>query len=253
MIRRLMVRFGVSSIVLVLGCWALAATPPKLTTGTYQRVIAADIAQLQASLAKCLESPVEARRSGPTVRALAMILALAAEATGDAPLRDQAVRIAELVGKKDYQAAAEQAKTLKATPGSGPLASSNLHTKADLHLDEVMSPYRAARTGGLNIEKDIRDWIKKGAPAPKPEDVEILAARVALLNVFTIHMPNEKATVSSANKQQWQKWSAELVELSRQLAQEASKGAKADNKNVVRLLSAINAKCTDCHNQFRDD
>lgn len=240
--------------VLVAGSWmvVIQAAPPKLNREIYERTATADIAQLQASLAKCQESPAEARRNLPTARALAMLLALEAEALGDATLQNQALQLAEVLNKKDFAAADKLAKTLKVQPGSAPLASKPLHKHAGFHLEEVMSPFRLGRSGGLNIEKDIRDWSKKGVKLD-PAAVETLAARTALLSEYTYHLPNDKAEVNKANTEQWQKYCQELTELSRQLAEEAAKGKSASPNALSGLLNKINNKCNDCHNKFRDD
>jgi len=68
-----------------------------------------------------------------------------------------------------------------------------------------------------------------------------------------MHMPNDKADVNKANLEQWKKYSQELIDLSRQLAEEAAKGKSANGNAMASLLSKINNKCTDCHNKFRDD
>ena len=54
-------------------------------------------------------------------------------------------------------------------------------------------------------------------------------------------------------QKKWQKWSTESVDLSKQIVVEAAKGAKADEKTLKKLLTTLNARCTDCHNAFRDD
>jgi hypothetical protein len=252
MMRCLRVWLGVAVGAVVAGGMSIWAAPPQLSRGTYERLVAADIAQLQGSLAKCRESDAEARRNLPTARAVAMLLALEAEVLGDASLQQQALQIAEVLNKKDFATADKLAKTLKANPGSAPLATKPLHKLNDFHLEEVMSPYRLARSGGLNIEKDIRDWSKKGAKLD-PAAVEILAARTALLNSYTMHMPNDKAEVNKANLDQWKKYSQDLIDLSRQLAEEAAKGKSASESAMASLLGKINNKCSDCHNKFRDD
>jgi len=252
MMRCLRVWLGVVMGAMVAGGMSIWAAPPQLSRATYERLVAADMAQLQSSIAKCQESAAEARRNLPTARAVAMLLALEAEVLGDANLQQQALQIAETLNKKDFAAAEKLAKTLKANPSSAPLATKPLHKMHDFHLEEVMSPYRLARSGGLNIEKDIRDGSKKGAKLD-PAAVEILAARTALLNTYTMHMPNDKAEVSKANLDQWKKYSQDLIDLSRQLVEEAVKGRSASETTMISLLGRINNKCSDCHSKFRDD
>ena len=78
------------------------------TSGTSPNVIEADIAYLQKALEKTPE-----KRAVPTLRAAAMNLALA----GSGDLRDQALKVADAVAKKDYAGA--KAAAAKLTPGSG--------------------------------------------------------------------------------------------------------------------------------------
>lgn len=252
MMNCLRVGLGVGVLFVVAGGISIWAAPPQLSRGTYERLAAADIAQLQGSIARCQENAAEARRNLPTARAIAMLLALEAEALGDANLQRQALQIAEVLNKKDFAGADKLAKTLKVNPATAPLAGQPLHKLTDFHLEEVMSPYRLARSGGLNIEKDIRDWSKKGVKLDSAA-VEILAARTALLSAYTVHLPNDKADVNKANLEQWQKYSQDLIDLSRQLAEEAAKGKSANGNAMSSLLSKINNKCADCHNKFRDD
>lgn len=261
---------GVTALVAGL-CVLSGAAAPALPPAAYKRAAEADIAALQKCLQTCADTPDEARRFVPTAKSVAMVLAAYAEATGDAELKDQSLKVAVAVGELQSavktknpekitaaaRAAGELAKKLAAKPGSAPLKATDPQVyaggKYKYALDEIMSPYRPSRTGGLNIEKDIRDMIKTKDPAPvDPAAVEVLAARVAVLSDYTIHFPNDKAE-SGANKALWEKYSKETIDISQKLAAEAGKGKGANEKEMVKLLKALDAKCTDCHGKFRDD
>ena len=54
-----------------------------------------------------------------------------------------------------------------------------------------MSQFRLAKSGGMNIEKDIRDGFKGGKIEPKA--AVLIGARSAALAVHTEKMPNDKA------------------------------------------------------------
>jgi hypothetical protein len=243
---------------LLVGFWFLANAPaaPELSKETYKKVIEADIANLQKHLdhivSNLAESPKEANRHGPTTRGLAMMLASYGEATGDENLKTDSLKIAEALGKKQWKEAADLAKKLSARPGTAPLSPGKLHTMHKFALDEVMSPFRGATVGGMNIEKDIRALRDKKV-AIDPAAVELLASRVAVLSDYAVHFPNDKAAVNKAKSDQWVKLCKESVDLSRKLAAEAAKGKSANPSEITKLVAAVDSKCVSCHKDFRDD
>lgn len=245
---------------------------PVLPKDTSKKLVEADIAQLQKHLAVIEETkgedPIQARRYARTARTLAMMLALEGEATGDAALRGQALKVAAAIVKLDDEvkkknaagilsatkAAAAEAKSLAFKSGAAPLKPSGLEKTNNFSLDDVMSPFHNGKVGGLNIEKDIKDAIKKDSPVKlTPEAVEILAARTAILGDYMAYFPNDKAETNQANKDMWKTWSKNTTDTSKQLAEEAAKGKGASDKEISSLLSKLNARCSDCHNKFRDD
>jgi hypothetical protein len=237
---------------LVAGLWFLTAATaaPTLPKDTLKKVVEADIAALQKYIETCAADPKDAKRFGPTTRAQAMMLAMYAEAAGDAALRDEALKVAAVLDKKDWKAAGDLAKKLAFKAGAGPLKSGDLHTKHKFALDEVMSPFRGGTVGGMNIEKDLRALRDKKVEID-PAAVELLAARIAVLSEYASHMPNEKAT--GKKKDQWVKLSKDSIDQSAKLAAEAGKGKGANAAAIVKLATQIDRQCADCHKEFRDD
>jgi len=144
---------------LVAGLWFLAgvsAAPPTLSKDTYKKAVEADIAQLQKTLATCDGSESDAKRHGPTAKSLAMLLAVYGEATGDKAFKEQALKVADAVSAKNFKDAIAAAKGLSSKPGKEPLPPTELFKHNKYALDEVMSPFRTSKVGGLDIEKDIR-------------------------------------------------------------------------------------------------
>jgi hypothetical protein len=262
-------RVLVGGIALFAGLWFLSATlaAPILPKDTYKKSAKADIAQLQKHLAVINGDPKEAKRFGPTVKSLAMMLAMYGEATGDEALRGWALKVGEASSKllaearkpendqgiRDASAAvAKLAKDLVVKAGNAPLTPANLQNQNKFALDEVMSPFRAARVGGLNIDRDIKDMTKKEMPAPiDPAAVELLAARTIILGEYMQYFPNAKVN-NAAKMAQWANWSKETVELSKQLAEESVKGKKADETRLLFLLKKLEENCAACHAVFRD-
>jgi hypothetical protein len=248
-------RLLVGGTALVAGLCFLAgvtAAPPPLSKDSYKKVVEADIAQLQKTLATCESDASSAKRYGPTAKSVAMILAMYGEVTGDKDLRDQALKVAESVGAKKFDAASAAAKKLAFKPGAKPLESANLAKLGKYSLDEVMSPFRGGMVGGLNIEKDIRS-IRDEKMTVVPADVEVLAARTAILLDYAMGMPNDKATTNKDNTKEWEKLTKDSLDITKKISDEAAKGKAANSKEIVKLIKSLDAKCVVCHNKFRDD
>jgi hypothetical protein len=246
-------RLSVGGTTLFAGLWFLAtvSAAPPLAKDTAKKVAEADIAQLRKHLDTINEKASEAKRYAPTAKTLAIMVAAEAEAVGDEALKTGALKTAEAIAKKDYKAAAAAAKDLVYKPGAGPLKDGAVYKMHKFNLEEAMGPFRGKGVGGLNIEKDIRD-IKNGKVAVDPEAIEILAGRTAQLGEFTAAMPNEKATTNDANKKDWDRWSKDMTTLGVQLSAEAAKGKNASEKDIKKMLNNLDARCSDCHNKFRD-
>jgi hypothetical protein len=233
---------------LAAGLWLLtaaAAAPPNLPKEAYKAAIEADIDTIQ----KLLNGGMPDKRAVPTIKAQAMILAVYGEAVGDAALTSQALKVAEAMSKKDFKGADAAAKELSApkagTPPKGPI-----HTLHKFDLAEAMAAFRLGKVGGLNIEADIREGAKKGMADPKA--AQLLATRTAVIGEFAVQMPTDKATTNAGNKSRWDKLSKEMIAISKDIAEEAGKGAKADPKKLGGLYKKLDANCTNCHNDFRD-
>ena len=218
------------------------AAPPDLPKDSYKRAIEADIASIQ----KLLNGGMPEKRAANTIKAEAMMLALYGEATGNAALTSQALRVAEAMAKKDWKGADALAKGLS-SPKAGPGPKGPLHEQAKFDLDAAMSPFRLGKVGGLNIEADIRSGAK-GNPVKGPE-AELLAVRTAAIGAYAAHYPNEKAA-TGANKAKWDKLTKEMIDISKQIAEEAKGGA--NQAKLTGLFKRLDATCTNCHNDFRD-
>lgn len=208
----------------------LAAAPKDA-----ESAVAADIAFLQKGLAKTPE-----KRAVPTLKAAAMNLALA----GSADLRKQALKVAEAIGKKDFAAAKTAAAKLTPAAGDGGDAA-KLAAAGKYDISEVMSAYRAEKVGGMNLEKDIKTAAKKDAKL-----AAVVAARSALLADYTAALPVDKAAGNDANKKKWEGLSQDQLKASKEVLDEAAKGSASPA--LAKKVSALEATCTACHNQFRD-
>jgi|SRR5579883_1265340 len=255
-------RTFVGCAALAVGMWAITspatADTPALPANSYKKAAEADLKFLQTRLADLAKKKAAGEKllQGQIKPALGVSLLLTAygEALGDATLKADSLKIAEAIEKGDFKTADELAKKLTVKPGTpGKLGPLPKPFKTELMLESVMSPFRGSSVGGMNIERDIRDMSKAKGAKIDPAEVEILAVRSSVINAYAAHAPNDKASVNAANKKLWEKWAMEATDTSNQLAAEAAKGAKADEKKLKTLLSNLNARCSDCHEKFRDE
>jgi len=252
----------VGCAVLAAGLWAVTATAadaPDLPKDSYKKTAEADITFLKTRLGELAKAQAAGDKllDGRIKPALGVTLLLSAygDALGDAALKADALKVTEAIGKKDFKGANELAQKLSVKPGAGKAGALPKPLKDDeAMLAAIMSPFRGGSVGGLNIDKDIKDMTKAAGGAKiDPAAVEILAVRTTVINAYGFHSPNGKATVNAANQKKWEKYATESIDFGKQLTTEAAKGAKADEKSLKKLLSSVNARCTSCHNDFRDD
>jgi cytochrome c556 len=214
--------------------------PQDIVRGTVEK----DIAYLQKELAKMPE-----KRAVPTLKTTAMLIALYAQDHQKFDLRDQALKVAEALSKKDFAGAKQAADGLAKPAGSGKAEEIQLHEMYDFDLAELMSAYRNATVGGLNIEKDIRTQAKGVT------DVKLVgdqAVRTVLIGRYTHKFPTDKATANQANMKKWEGYTNDTLKLAREIAEEAAKGDQADKAGLGKRLKSLDASCTACHNEFRD-
>lgn len=247
-------RLLVGGTALAAGLWFLSvatAAPPALPKDAIKKAAEADISQLQTHLATCEKNAKDANRFGPTAKSLAMMLALDAEALGDKALKDQSLKVADLISAKKYTDALGNSKSLSVKEGTAPLAAADLSKYSKYGLDDVMSPFRPTTTGGLNLEKDVRG-IRDGKLPATPAELEVLAARTATLLAYAAALPNDKATTNKMNTEEWTKFCKSSIDLTRQISEEAVKGKNGKSPEITKLFKALDAKCVDCHNKYRD-
>ncbi|MCI0700254.1 MAG: hypothetical protein L0241_04135 [Planctomycetia bacterium] len=253
--------------VLAAGLWFLSSSAtagtPDLPKDSYKKAAEADLAFLKQRLTElakieAAKEKVKDSQAKPAI-GISMLLAVYADALGDGALRTDALKVAEAVIAKDYKGALELAKKMTVKPanatGKGDLPKLASFEKDKVkYLEHAMTLFRnktiLETPGGLHIQQDIRDLIRKDEPAKlDPAQVEILAVRAAVITEYATHYPNAKVK----GKKDWEKWSKESVDFSKQITAEAAKGAKADEKKLRELLFNLNKRCNDCHFTYRDD
>jgi hypothetical protein len=223
---------------------AATAAPADLPKDSAKAATAADIEALQKKLEAIAAAPEKSKGAIRTAKGLVLTLGV----YGDEATQGQAAKVLLALDKKDYPAAIEAAKGL-ANPKADAAAIKAIDKKYD--LEDVMSQFRLAKSGGMNIEKDIRDGYKGGTIDPKA--AELIGMRSAALAVYTEKMPNDKATTNAQMKARWEKLSKDMLAVGKELAEEGGKGAKSDAKKLTALLKKLDASCSNCHNDFRNE
>ncbi len=219
---------------------APTATPADLPKDATKAAVAADVAALQKRLDELVAMPKATTARG------ARGIALTLMNYGDDATKGQAAKV--LVGlkikEKDFKAGIEAGKGLT-SPKADPAALKAAEGAFD--LEDVMRPFALTRSGGLNIEKDIRDNIKGGKIDAK--DAVLIGARSAALADFTAKLPNDKANTSPQMKAKWERWAKDMGTAGKDLCDAAGKN---DAKGMLGALRKLDASCSNCHNDFRE-
>jgi hypothetical protein len=191
---------------------AAGGAAPELPKDVAKAATAADVAEIGKKMEKISAEPNKNKGSIRTVKGLVLSLTV----YGDEATQGQAAKVLLALDKKDYAGAAA-----------------------------------AAKSGGNNIEKDLRDGIKAGSVEPKA--AEIMGARSMALAVYTEKMPNDKAKTNQQMTAKWERWAKEMGSAGKELAEEGAKGAKADSKKLGALMKKLDGTCSNCHNDFRNE
>lgn len=234
--------FACSALAVAFGfLCAPTATPADLSKDTAKAATAADVAALQKKMDELTSAEKVASSGVRTARGLCLTLI----SYGDDATKAQAAKVlAALKGGKDMKTPAALAKDLTA-PKAGKAGS----IEGLYDLDDVMYTFRNSKvgTGGLNIEKDLRDALKEKKIDAK--DALVLGARTAALAEYTVKMPSEKATTNASMKTKWERWSKDMVAAGTELTEAATKN---DAKAMLTAVKKIDKSCSDCHNDFKE-
>ncbi|MDY3554102.1 cytochrome c [Gemmata sp. JC717] len=262
-------RLVVGCAALAAGLWTLAgngtAGTPGLPTDSYKKAAEADLKFLQKRLSELAKSEEPSVRSAKPAVAVTLLIAAYADVLGDKALKDDVLKVGEAINAKKYKDADALAQKLAIKPGSGKAggelpkleAFEKAKDKDVTYLPTTMKLFSNTTVlklpSGMNIEKDLKDWTAKGSAVKlDPAAVELLAVRSAVLNEYAHDYPNEKARTSPQNLKEWQKFSKDSVDLSKDLIAEATKKAP-DFKALRTKLTALEATCTNCHGKYRFD
>jgi len=239
---------------LSVGLFAMSGSQAAgLPADAFTALVSADIKYIQDTLAE-----ETAGKHKSSIKTTAILIAYLAQSQMDqkgadkkqlATLRDEALELAGAIAKKDFDAAKKIASGLKVDIKANPSAKLDAPKWASVHsfdLSELMTPFRLEKVFGRNFEKSIRDNAKKLSP-----EAANLANRTIVIAEFTTMFA---PTVAEGKKTPaaWNKHSKEMKDAAIE-ASTALTGPKKDEKKAMAAFKKLDATCTRCHNDFRDD
>jgi hypothetical protein len=164
-----------------------------------------------------------------------------------AGLRDEALALAKKIYDEGSPSPAKDAKlSIDAAKGGDPKPKKLVEPEL---VDVVMKMFSSSdKTGGLRIEKSLRDLTRKTSLAKSDfEELTPLAYKVAMIGVVT----EELAPPAAGKKkpEDWVKWSKDMTDAALKVGEAATKG---DEKMAKAGLRELENSCVNCHNIFRD-
>jgi hypothetical protein len=173
-------------------------------------------------------------------RTSAVMLAHYAQSQGFNGLRDEALKVQDLLTKNKINDAKSWADSfMPKFEKGGDSKPVELHTILD--IDDLMHQFGR---GGLSLEKRLGDLRKKTTDMNEAAEV---AARIATIAQLTeAYAPDRD--LGQKKKASWVKWSNNMRDAAvRMLA--ATKKSPAE---VQKAAGAVETSCSDCHSVFRE-
>lgn len=169
-----------------------------------------------------------------------------AELTG---LRDQMLKLAEALSDSDKPDWAAAAKALEASKtAKGDKKPVEIHKAKEFDEVVLMNVFKKAARGGRGWEDDLSE-MAQGKKAPDADRVLEIAQGVHLVGQLAASLPPEGT--AGAKKKQWDGFAADMQKASKEAAEEAVKGKKADAATLKKKLEAMDANCAACHKVFK--
>ncbi len=238
--------------------FALAVQPadppePLISKESFRRAADADIAYLQTTLPEIATTPEKRQESKKKVsKGVAMLLVRYADWLGDDALKSQALKVVQKIGEDDWKAAAQESKELKAPKADKAILKAPL---PKITHAEVFAPFRGATVGGLNIDRDLKVQTKA---ATRVDQIDVkLAELIGVRSATLLELGAELPPFNGDRKfteREWNHNNYATNRAGREVAIEAAKGDKADRAKLKKLLTTLNARCSNCHiSDGRDD
>jgi hypothetical protein len=240
---------SVAIALLVLPGHAADDTKPLLPDSEYRRMLDHSAEVIRAAL-----KDMPTQRSITRAQTAAVLMAAYAQQSlggidgqQRATARDAALELAALIKKKDFATALRRLDgiaTLKPNPKAKKEKSRLLeHTD----VDDLMSLFRPAARGGLNIEAKLDELGGVGATLPPAELTPALTAQIYLAavtgEIIADHVPEDRTKTK-----QWQGFSRDMQQHAVALTEAVR---LKDGKAAAAALGRLNQTCAACHKAFR--
>lgn len=207
----------------------------------------ADMAFLKAAVEK------KAKNSIDPVRTTAVLVAQSAQNRFDgkkdeelAGLRDQMLKLADALADSDKPDWAAAAKALDGVKGAkGKKDPVKFADVKEFDIVVTMNVFKKAARGGRGWEDDLIEMSQGKKPVDADRVLEI-AQGTHLVGQLAEQLPPD------AKKKEWDKFTADMLKASKEAADEAVKGAKADKAVLKKKVEAMEANCTACHKVFKN-
>jgi hypothetical protein len=210
--------------------------------------------------AKEIQTTLSQAKVGNKDRKRAMIEAIVIAAAANdnakdpkmAAIRDNAIKLLEVLKKEESAQYKDSAQNLTKGKGDGAAESIKLDlakyiwdddTK-DFDKDMLMHLFKSTKAGGLGFEKLIKDYSDK-APGAKDVDkaINTIYRVAALAEIIGQVGPKEK--VGTKDPKDWERFTKSLKDA-------AAGGAdKKKPAEIKETMTKIDAACVSCHNVFK--
>jgi hypothetical protein len=161
-------------------------------------------------------------------------------------VRDAIAKIADLLDKGQGVAAQKEVQAL--------VNKQNLNGARVGSLKEPMALLKPERKGGIGIgpkgdgiEKTIIE-LGKGTPPKLPMNEIKKAGYIILALGQVTHAATPKPALGKKSVKDWERWSKEMQDASRDLIEAAD---KQDLKKIAKIAKNLDGTCTECHQVFR--
>lgn len=228
---------------------------PGVPDAEYPKLVAQSLKVIKDALA------VEEPRFKDAVKAKTAAIMIAVYAQSGpmnaerATMRDAALKVADALEKAkesekygDARKAADELANLKPNAAAKTMPVEPLMEK-HIFIEELMSQFKVARAGGLDMEKKLQNLSISGLRS-KEIAADVMDEPLVLLSYQTAMAAKVAREFDPGNKQQvWKKYCDEMEKSAAELAE----AVKAKNgKSGFVAVEKLNSSCKKCHDDFRN-
>ncbi len=166
-----------------------------------------------------------------------------------ASLRDQAIKVGAAAGMKNFAAADNLVKLLKANavdPKANTKKIDLVAAVGEFDIEELMYQFKKTSVGGLGVEEEIKAQAKKATI--KPAEAAALAQRVLAVADYCEIVGINGGFNASKPKKAWDDYNKDMRAAAKDVIAAAAKKNAADLKDAFNKLDR---SCVACHDKFK--